>query len=424
MPRNLTPSLDEARPRADGCVAPAIRQEDSQSIGGAWLAMNGDQHPAASGQRLVDPRVVCLKSDTTHGARESKLSEIAPRPVERSHKRAFRQDRSGGRHLEPVRGRAERALDERRNVRTFFRDNTQGLGEQSLALEGVDARLRPLDILKDAHREASRVDADHDSVMYHGARMARRDCYCDVAVIGAGPAGACTAAQLARLGARVVLIDPSHPREKPCGGGITGRALALVEKVVALGDLRSTSVRAARFLDTTLGRSVVVSLDEGIPPALVVSSRTHFDGLLYAAAQQAGAEALAERVTGVAREARGFRIETTGGRSLQAAFVVGADGPNGLVRRRLASPFRRDQLSIATGYFVSDRTSDEIVIEIVDDPPGYIWSFPRHDHLAIGICAQADAGVGAGALRDRVARWIEASRVGAGGRLEPYSWPI
>ena len=44
----------------------------------------------------------------------------------------------------------------------------------------------------------------------------------DVAVVGAGPAGAWTACLLARRGARVLLFDHSHPREKPCGGGITG----------------------------------------------------------------------------------------------------------------------------------------------------------------------------------------------------------
>ena len=49
----------------------------------------------------------------------------------------------------------------------------------------------------------------------------------DVVIIGAGPAGSLAAFRLARAGARVALIDGSHPREKPCGGGVTGRALAL-----------------------------------------------------------------------------------------------------------------------------------------------------------------------------------------------------
>ena len=48
----------------------------------------------------------------------------------------------------------------------------------------------------------------------------------DVLVVGAGPAGSSTAIHLARAGARVLLADKARfPRDKPCGGGLTGRAL-------------------------------------------------------------------------------------------------------------------------------------------------------------------------------------------------------
>jgi len=50
----------------------------------------------------------------------------------------------------------------------------------------------------------------------------------DVIVAGAGPAGAIAARDLARAGAHVALVDGSFPREKPCGGGVTARALALI----------------------------------------------------------------------------------------------------------------------------------------------------------------------------------------------------
>ena len=47
----------------------------------------------------------------------------------------------------------------------------------------------------------------------------------DVIVIGAGPAGAAAAHVAARTGLRVALIDrKTFPREKLCGGLITGRA--------------------------------------------------------------------------------------------------------------------------------------------------------------------------------------------------------
>lgn len=245
------------------------------------------------------------------------------------------------------------------------------------------------------------------------------------AVIGAGPGGAWTAYRLARDGARVLLVDPSHPREKPCGGGITGRALSIVSPEVALDDLPAVRVRSARFLDSGGRAAAVVPLDEGRRRhALIVASRACFDGLLVAAARRAGATVMTARVTDVVRLNGAFRIDTADGRAPTASFVVGADGANSLVRRRLSRAFRRDQLALATGFFAHGATSDEIVIELLTNPPGYIWSFPRPDHLAIGVCAQADARVTTAALRARTADWIRATGLGHGCRLEPYSWPI
>ena len=40
-------------------------------------------------------------------------------------------------------------------------------------------------------------------------------------IVGGGPAGAWAAYTLARGGARVTIVDGSHPREKACGGGVT-----------------------------------------------------------------------------------------------------------------------------------------------------------------------------------------------------------
>ena len=246
----------------------------------------------------------------------------------------------------------------------------------------------------------------------------------DVAVVGAGPAGAWTAYLLARSGARVLIVDPSHPREKSCGGGVTGRALSLVAGGIG-GRLPAVDIRAARFVDSTTGASAAVRLDDTSPgKAIVVASRSAFDLLLLEAACRAGAQLVASRATDIRRDRGGIRLDTSDGRTRTAAFLVGADGANSLVRRRLARPFRRDQLSIATGFFAHGETSDEIVVELTGNPPGYLWSFPRPDHLAIGICAQADAGMPASALRARVAAWIRSTGIARGASLEPYSWPI
>jgi geranylgeranyl reductase family protein len=243
----------------------------------------------------------------------------------------------------------------------------------------------------------------------------------DTLVVGAGPAGAWAAYSLARRGARVTIVDPSHPREKPCGGGVTGRAMALVAGAIA--PIRSSTIQSARFLDSSRARSAVVALSGEGAPGLIVTDRATFDAALLDAACRAGATFVAARVSDINLNAGGVRVETTRG-ALQARFLIGADGANSLVRRRLAQPFDRGDLSIATGFFAHGVTSDEIVIELIDNPPGYIWSFPRPTHLAIGICAQADAGATAAALRERAAAWIRETRIAEGARLEPYSWPI
>ncbi len=248
----------------------------------------------------------------------------------------------------------------------------------------------------------------------------------DIAIVGAGPAGAWAAYRLARGGAHVTLIDPSHPRVKPCGGGVTARALMLLGG--ALGDsMPGVVIRSAR-LRTTDGSSAVVPLP-GSPvvsdsASLVVTSRREFDSAIVGAATAAGANLIGSRVSEISRGAGRFRLTTADGAAIDADRIIGADGANSLVRRRVLAPFRRDQLSIATGYYAQGVTSDEIVLEIVSDPPGYLWSFPRPDHLAIGIGAQGDAGETAHALRARTRRWIDETGLAPAARLVPYSWPI
>lgn len=50
------------------------------------------------------------------------------------------------------------------------------------------------------------------------------DMQCDVAIVGAGPAGATVARFLAKNGLKVILVEADRlPKQKPCGGMLTPR---------------------------------------------------------------------------------------------------------------------------------------------------------------------------------------------------------
>jgi flavin-dependent dehydrogenase len=215
------------------------------------------------------------------------------------------------------------------------------------------------------------------------------------------------------------LIDPSHPREKPCGGGVTGRALALLPASVFSG-VRSVTVTRTVF--DRGSNAVAVPLAADGRRDLVVASRAVFDRALLDAAEDAGAHHVPQRVLDLTLDRDSVRISTSGG-TMRAGIVVGADGANSLVRRRVAMPFPRDELSIATGWYARDVNSSDIHIGFVDSPAGYIWSFPRPDHLAIGICAQADETTPE-VLRARLQTWLRHTGIASNATLERYSWPI
>lgn len=243
-----------------------------------------------------------------------------------------------------------------------------------------------------------------------------------VAIVGGGPAGAWAAFLLARAGARVAIVDGSHPREKPCGGGLSARALKLLEPFGGGPAPEGNEIAVSRFSDGKHGVDVPLERTARQTPPLLVSSRRTFDLCLLNAARSIGAELVTERVTAIEAGRSGWTLKT-GSKAIIADWLIGADGANSLVRRSVAQPFPRCALSIASGYYVRNRSSPRIEIAFTSAPAGYLWSFPRPDHLAIGACAQANETSSAGLLQASAA-WIRQHTDAADDDLMRYSWPI
>lgn len=198
-----------------------------------------------------------------------------------------------------------------------------------------------------------------------------------VAVVGAGPAGSLLSYHLARDGAAVTAFDASHPREKPCGGGVTGKALALLPPSPPDDPLPARFVDACRF-ESGLGEAVEVPLAR----AVAVASRRELDAWLLRRATEAGALHAAERVVEV--DASG-RVRTSAGRDERFDLIVGADGAGSLVRRTFLEPTPTARLHMAVGWFA--RGAAPMLVRFAPDLRGYLWLFPRPDHVGVGIAA-------------------------------------
>ena len=196
-----------------------------------------------------------------------------------------------------------------------------------------------------------------------------------VAVVGAGPAGSFCAYHLSRAGFDVTLFD-FHPEawEKPCGGGVPPKVRERFAEVAAY-DGKRQEVAVGNFISP---RGVAVQLISR--RAMWIVARREFDGYLRKLAIQAGARLCVERVRHVERRGSGFSL--SGDKSYDFDFIVGADGALSIVRRDLFQPIPRHYLCMAQGYFLGVQESEATSWFL--QKPGYLWAFPRTDHLCLG----------------------------------------
>jgi geranylgeranyl reductase family protein len=229
----------------------------------------------------------------------------------------------------------------------------------------------------------------------------------DVLVIGAGPAGSSAAAWAARAGLDVLLVDAEQfPRDKPCGDGLTPRAIAELNELGLgqwlHGQARNFGLRAAGF-----GQLLYLPWPGGSLPARGgAAPRFVLDNAIRDVALASGANAVqGQRAVDVefdGAQVRSVKLrdeQTKDVSSITCKRLIVADGARSQLGRRLGREWHRDTAYgiAARGYITSDRSDDPWIsshLELRGQNnellSGYGWVFPLGDgtvNIGVGTLA-------------------------------------
>ncbi len=210
----------------------------------------------------------------------------------------------------------------------------------------------------------------------------------DVAVIGSGPSGASTAFHLAKHGISTVIIEKETlPRYKTCGGGFVYRG----RKDLPF-DITDVVEKEFHTVDIYLGDKLHFKTIRK-EPTISMIMRDSFDNLITEKAKDFGATLLQNHKLKSLDFNDDLIILGTSQGSLTANFVIAADGALSPTAKMAGWKEDTRKLIPALEYEVEvtekdfEHLSKEVRFDIDAIPYGYAWSFPKKNHLSIGVAS-------------------------------------
>jgi len=198
----------------------------------------------------------------------------------------------------------------------------------------------------------------------------------DVAVVGAGPAGATAALLLARLGYSVVLLDKCrYPREKCCGDALVSDSLQALERFELLDIVRRSAWETTR--STFCGPS---GASLSVPFRALHLKRAQLDAILVHEAIKAGACFAHSQVKKSTFKSDGSVLLQSNEPdcAIHSRVCVLATGAHIDLLRKLGLVTRFQPSAVAVRCYVrsSVECPDQVVYCARGLLPGYGWIFP------------------------------------------------
>lgn len=222
-------------------------------------------------------------------------------------------------------------------------------------------------------------------------------------VVGAGPAGSAAAAWAARAGRDVLVIDrAAFPRDKPCGDGLTPRAVEQLE-LLGLGEWLDSHIRHRGLRMAGFGGEVQVDWPgPSFPSTGSAAPRTELDERIRKVAEESGARMrLGVKAVGVHHDASGRvrAVVLADGTEIACRQLIVADGARSTLGRALGRQWHQETVYgvAARGYLASPRSDEPWLTSHLElrSPdgavlPGYGWIFPLgNGEVNIGVGALA-----------------------------------
>jgi len=213
----------------------------------------------------------------------------------------------------------------------------------------------------------------------------------DLIIIGGGPSGSAAGRIAGQSGLKTLLLEKEKiPRDKLCGGALSGRALSYLDFEIS-DAIREKEISGMRVCFA--GRSI--ETNKGYWMATTVTRR-HFDNYLLEKAREAGTDVkIGEKVIDF-REGADHVEVITGSGSCRSRFVLITEGAQGKLKDRIR---RRDTkreygISMVANVKADNEEIDvrlpallEIHLGIVH--MGYGWIFPHDGYYSVGIWGPA-----------------------------------
>ena len=206
----------------------------------------------------------------------------------------------------------------------------------------------------------------------------------DVIVVGAGPAGATLAYELAKKGIGVLLLEKDRlPRYKCCAGGVTAKAARLLN--FDISEVAEDVIYEVNFT-FNLGCPYLGQYNQ---PLIYTVIRDAFDHFLVRKAQQLGVAFIdGQKVTEIQIDNEWVEISTADS-IFHSRLVAGADGAYSVVARELGMKRNveyvvgiESELVVPEEELVKWKSRAQMDLGCM--PGGYAWVFPKRKHLSIG----------------------------------------